>query len=67
MFYYEIEKRDAIIKCATVYTVASTIIDSTTRLSIVKHSKKLHKLQFSAYIKINNLYNKKLLKNSKNK
>ena len=50
-----------------LYTVAYKIIDSPTHLSIVKHNKKLYKLQFSAYIKINNLYNKKLLKNSKNK
>ena len=49
------------------YTVAYTIIDSPTRLSIVKHSKNDENYKFSAYIKVNNLHNKKLLKNSKNK
>ena len=43
------------------------IIDSPSRLSIVKHSKNDENYKFSAYIKISNLYNKKLLKNSKNK
>jgi hypothetical protein len=50
-----------------VYTVAYTIIDSPTHLSIVKHSKNYANYKFSAYIKVNNLHNKKLLKNSKNK
>ena len=47
--------------------VAYKIIDSPTRLSIIKHSKNNEDYKFSAYIKVNNLHNKKLLKNSKNK
>ena len=65
MFYYEIEKRDSIIKYATLYIeyiVAYTIIDSPTCLSIVKHSKNDENYKFLAYIKVNNLHNKKLLK-----
>ena len=47
--------------------MASTIINSPTRLSIVKHNKNDENYKFLAYIKVNNLHNKKLLKNSKNK
>ena len=47
--------------------MAYTIIDSPTHLFIVKHSKNEENYKFLAYIKVNNLHNKKLLKNSKNK
>ena len=47
--------------------MAYKIIDLPTHLFIVKHSENNKNYKFSAYIKVNNLYNKKLLKNSKNK